>query len=49
MIVIIYVSLEPTPECYELEPGEKLTLIFRVLDDGDAVEVNFINEGQLVT
>ena len=46
--VPIYVSIEPKPECYELEPGEKLTLIFQVPDDGDALEVNFINERELV-
>ena len=46
--VPIYVSIEPTPECYELEPGEKLTLIFQVPEDGDALEVNFINERELV-
>lgn len=46
--VPIYVSIEPAPECYELEPGEKLTLIFQVPEDGDALEVNFINERELV-
>jgi len=44
----IYVSIEPTPECYELEPGEKLTVIFQVPSDGDALEINFINERELV-
>ena len=24
----IYVFVEPWPECFELEPGDKLTLIF---------------------
>lgn len=46
--IAIYVSIEPTPECYELEPGEKLTLIFQVPDDGDALEMNFINEREVV-
>jgi hypothetical protein len=46
--VPIYVSVEPTPECYELEPGEKLTLIFQVPEYGDALEVHFINERELV-
>ena len=46
--VPIYVSIEQTPECYELEPGEKLTLIFQVPNDGNALEINFINERELV-
>ena len=46
--IAIYVSIEPTPECYELEPGEKLTLNFQVPDDSDALEMNFINERELV-
>lgn len=44
----IYVSVEPWPECFELEPGEKLTLIWDAPDCGDAVQVDFINECELV-
>lgn len=48
--VPIYISIEPTPECYELAPGEKLTLIYQLLPaTGDSLEVNFINERELVT
>jgi hypothetical protein len=46
--VPIYVSIEPTPECYELEPGEKLTVIFQIPGEGDALEVKFINDRELV-
>ena len=44
----IYVSVEPWPECFELEPGDKLTLIWDAAEAGDAVQVNFINERELV-
>lgn len=44
----IYISVEIWPECFELEPGEKLTLIWDAADDRDAVQVNFINERELV-
>lgn len=44
----VYVSVEPWPECFELEAGDKLTLIFDADETGDAVQVNFINEGELV-
>ncbi len=44
----IYVSVEPWPECFELEPGDKLTLIYDAEDIGDAVQVNFINDRELV-
>jgi hypothetical protein len=46
--VPIYVSIEPTPECYELDPGEKLTLIFQVPKVGNALEMHFINEREIV-
>ncbi len=45
--VPIYVYIEPTPECYELEPGEKLTLIFEIPQDGEALSVNLFNEREL--
>jgi hypothetical protein len=35
----IYISIEPTPDCYELEPGESLTLIFKVPESGDALNL----------
>jgi hypothetical protein len=44
----IYVSVEPWPECFELEPGDKLTLIWSAAETGDAVQVDFINERELV-
>jgi hypothetical protein len=44
----IYVSVEPWPECFELEPQDKLTLIWNAPERGDAVQVNFINEHELV-
>jgi hypothetical protein len=44
----VYVSVEPWPECFELEPGAKLTLIWNAPEEGDAVQVNFINERELV-
>ena len=44
----IYISIEPVPECYELEPGETLTLIYAVPKTGNAIEVNFVNERELV-
>lgn len=44
----IYISVEIRPECFELEPGEKLTLIWNASEDGDAAQVNFINDRELV-
>lgn len=44
----IYISVEPWPECFELEHGDKLTLIWNAAETGDAVQVNFINERELV-
>lgn len=44
----VYVSVEPWPECFELEPGDKLTLIWNAPETGDAVQVNFIDETELV-
>lgn len=44
----IYVSVEPWPECFELEPGEKLTLIWDAPESDDASQVNFINDKELV-
>lgn len=44
----IYISVEPWPECFELEPHEKLTLIWNAADSGDAVQIDFINDRELV-
>lgn len=44
----IYVSVEPWPECFKLEPGDKLTLIWDAAEAGDAVQVIFANERELV-
>jgi hypothetical protein len=44
----IYISIEPWPDCYELEPGERLTLIYAQPTEGDALTVSFINERELV-
>mgnify|MGYP001089881377 CR=1 FL=1 len=44
----IYVSVEPWPECFELEPGDTLTLIWDGPPAGDAIIVDFINERELV-
>ena len=44
----IYVSAEPWPECFELELGEELTLIWDAPDSGDAAQIHFINENELV-
>ena len=42
----IYISVEPWPECFELEPGETLTLVFRSPDA--AINVQFITDRDLV-
>jgi hypothetical protein len=44
----IYISIEVNPDCYELEPGDRLTLIYDVPIEGDALEVEFINDRELV-
>jgi hypothetical protein len=44
----IYISVEPWPECFELEPGDKLTLIWDARSTGEAAQVDFINERELV-
>lgn len=44
----IYVSVEPWPECFELEPGDKLTLIWDAPTTGDAIQIHFINGCELV-
>lgn len=44
----IYITIEPAPECYELEPGESLTLIYNVPDSGEALSLHIIKEGVVV-
>ena len=44
----IYISVEMWPECFELEPGEKLTLIWDAPDQGEAVQIDFVNDLELV-
>ena len=44
----IYVSIEPWPECFELEKGDRLTLIWEGPSSGDAAEIHFVNERELV-
>jgi hypothetical protein len=44
----IYVSVEPWPECFELEPKDKLTLIFDAPETGDAILMHFVNDRELV-
>jgi len=44
----IYISIEPRPDCFELEPGDELTLAYDAGETGDALEVDFIIERELV-
>ncbi len=44
----IYVSVEPWPECFELEPGDKLTLIWNAPANGDAMLIDVISERELI-
>ena len=44
----VYVSVEPWPECFELEPGDRLTLIWDAPEAGDAAQMDFGNELDLV-
>ncbi|QNQ10031.1 hypothetical protein [Sphingomonas alpina] len=44
----IYISVEIWPECFELEPGDKLTLIWDAPDKEDAAQVDFVNDRELV-
>lgn len=44
----IYISVEPWPQCFELEPGDKLTLIWDAPVRGDTVNINFVNDRELV-
>ena len=44
----IYISVEPWPHCFELEPGDKLTLAWDAPESGEAMYVSFLNERELV-
>lgn len=44
----IYISIEPWPDCFELEPGDRLTLIYDAAETGDALSVDLFNEGEIV-
>ena len=44
----VYVSVEPWPQCFELEPGDKLTLIWTAPDGAETAQIDFINERELV-
>jgi len=46
--VPIYISIEPVPDCFELEPGDRLTLIADRPPTGFTPQVNFINGTELV-
>jgi len=46
--VPIYVWVELVPECFELEPGDKLTMIWDAPVSGDVVTVSFLDERELV-
>lgn len=43
----IYISVEPWPECFELEPGERLTLVWNGPGSGDLIEIVVINHREL--
>ncbi len=44
----IYITIELTPQAYELEPGEELTLIYDIEVDGNALQIYFVSENELV-
>lgn len=44
----IYVSVEPWPQCFELETGDKLTLVWDAAKTGDTLLIEFINDRELV-
>ena len=44
----IYISIEVWPECFELEPGDTLTLIWDDSDSPDIAQVNVVNDDELV-
>jgi hypothetical protein len=44
----IYVSVEPWPDCFELEPGETLTLVWEATSSRDALQIDILNDRELV-
>jgi hypothetical protein len=44
----IYITIEPWPDCFELEPGDRLTLIYDAAETGDALSVDLFNEQEVV-
>jgi hypothetical protein len=44
----IYISVEPWPKCFELEPGDTLTLIYEPSGEGGGLDVSVPNERELV-
>ncbi len=44
----IYISVEPWPECFELEPGDKLTLIWTAPDGQETADIRFCTDRELV-
>jgi len=44
----VVICVEPWPECFELEPGDKLTLVWEADEAGDTAQIDFINERELV-
>lgn len=41
----IYISIEPTPDCYELEPGDVLTLLYDAPPGEEAFSIYVVEEG----
>lgn len=44
----IYISVEIWPECFELQPGEKLTLRWNGPETGDVAQIDIINDDEIV-
>jgi len=44
----IYVSVEPWPYCFELLPDDRLTLTWNAPDTGDAAEIEWINNNEII-
>jgi hypothetical protein len=44
----IYITIEPAPECYELEPGESLTLIYDVPQGSEELSMHIIKDGIVI-
>lgn len=44
----IYISVEPWPQCFELMPKDKLTLIWDAPETGDAAQIELISDKEIV-